>query len=137
MSVPRRWLPTVLLVTLLGAAGCAAGGSAPDGAASPVASGTARVEIRNGRFEPAELRVPVGTTVVWVNRDSTVHTVTSGTRVRPSGGPTPGRPQTAFTGLFDQSLPPNAVTSYTFTHPGRYHVIDTMTDGAESDVIVG
>jgi plastocyanin len=35
------------------------------------------VEIRNFTFVPSTLRVPVGATVTWVNRDDVVHTSTS------------------------------------------------------------
>jgi plastocyanin len=41
----------------------------------PEASGTG-VTIAAFAFEPAELRVPVGTTVIWSNNDPTAHTVT-------------------------------------------------------------
>jgi plastocyanin len=47
--------------------------SAPSG---PEASGAA-VAISAFAFDPAELRVPVGTTVSWSNSDPTPHTVTS------------------------------------------------------------
>jgi plastocyanin len=36
------------------------------------------VDIHNYKFAPAELTVPVGTTVTWVNHDEEVHTVTAG-----------------------------------------------------------
>lgn len=35
----------------------------------------ATITIDNFTFAPAELRVPVGTVVTWVNRDDTPHTV--------------------------------------------------------------
>jgi len=47
-------------------------GSEPGG---PEASGTA-VAIAAFAFRPAELRVPIGTTVAWSNSDPTPHTVT-------------------------------------------------------------
>src|SRR5512133_926433 len=40
--------------------------------ASPV-----QVTIKNLKFMPAEVSVPVGTTVVWVNNDDEPHTVTA------------------------------------------------------------
>jgi plastocyanin len=40
-----------------------------------VAADGAEVKIDNFAFTPAELTVPVGTTVTWVNRDDTPHTV--------------------------------------------------------------
>lgn len=43
------------------------------------------VNIMNFSFQPTTLTIPVGTTVVWTNRDSTSHTVTSDTGVWDSG----------------------------------------------------
>jgi plastocyanin len=37
----------------------------------------ATVKIANYAFSPTELTVPVGTSVTWVNRDQSVHTVTA------------------------------------------------------------
>ena len=45
--------------------------------APDVASADANVSIENFTFEPAEITVPVGTTVAWVNHDDIPHTVTS------------------------------------------------------------
>ncbi len=42
---------------------------------------TAEVKIDNFSFGPAELRVPVGTTVTWTNRDDIPHTVVSTDKV--------------------------------------------------------
>jgi plastocyanin len=39
-------------------------------AAEPV-----RIEIDTFKFQPPEITVPVGATVVWVNRDETPHTI--------------------------------------------------------------
>jgi plastocyanin len=55
-------------------------------------------------YSPATYTVFAGTTVSWVNRDGTTHSVTSDS------------------GLFDSGpLPPGASFSYTFTQPGTYH----------------
>jgi plastocyanin len=40
-------------------------------------AGPTQVTIKNLKFMPAEVSVPVGTTVVWVNNDDEPHTVTS------------------------------------------------------------
>lgn len=46
--------------------------------AQPAAlGGTATVIIQNFAYQPQDLRVPVGTTVTWVNHDSAPHTVTA------------------------------------------------------------
>jgi plastocyanin len=41
------------------------------------ASATRDIKIDNFTFGPAELTVPVGTTVMWANRDDIPHTVVS------------------------------------------------------------
>jgi plastocyanin len=40
-------------------------------------AGPIQVTIKNLKFMPAEVSVPVGTTVVWVNNDDEPHTVTA------------------------------------------------------------
>jgi plastocyanin len=41
---------------------------------------THRVEIKGMKFQPAELNVKKGDTVVWINRDVVVHDVTEETK---------------------------------------------------------
>lgn len=66
------------------------------------------VHIVNYAFYPANLTVAKGTTVTWVNTDSVVHTVDSGTHDSP-------------TGLFDSGpLQRMQSFSYTFDSPGTY-----------------
>jgi nitrite reductase (NO-forming) len=79
------------------------------------------VLIVNYAYSPADLTVPVGTTVTWVNQDSVGHTVTEGD---------PNSPKQPSLRVFDSSG--EAVTgkvaligagqswSYTFTTPGTY-----------------
>jgi plastocyanin len=52
--------------------GCIAAGGDPP---TPVADREQAVHIDNFTFSPAQLVVPVGTTVVWTNRDDIPHTV--------------------------------------------------------------
>lgn len=63
-------------------------------------------------FRPAEITVPAGTTVRWVNQEDVFHTVTSTAsleRKRPSG-------------LFDRSLfARGQAFQYAFRKPGTYH----------------
>ncbi len=82
MRKPR--LLVVLAIVVLGAfllVGC--GGSSGTtttsggGSTTTAAPGGSQVTIQNFAFSPAELTVPVGTTVTWTNSDSTNHTVTS------------------------------------------------------------
>src|SRR5208337_4351067 len=79
------------------------------------------VLILNYAYVPADLTVPTGTTVTWINQDSVGHTVTEGD---------PNSPKQASLRVFDSSG--EAVTgkvtligaseswSYTFTTPGTY-----------------
>ena len=41
------------------------------------AAGPTQVTIKNLKFMPAEVSVPVGTTVIWINDDDEPHTVTA------------------------------------------------------------
>lgn len=50
------------------------------------ASATAAVTIQNFAFSPATLTVAPGTKVVWTNKDSTAHTVTSDSGAWPDSG---------------------------------------------------
>ena len=57
-----------------------------------ISNGAAKQSTGQKYFDPAEISVKAGTTVVWTNADSVAHTVTSGD---PSGGPS---------GVFDSNL---------------------------------
>ena len=43
----------------------------------PQIEGTYNIEISNFAFNPSEIKIKKGETVVWINRDSAPHTVTS------------------------------------------------------------
>lgn len=81
----------------------------PSGTGAPVSGNT--VTIRNFAFAPATLKVTVGTTVTWTNRDTDAHTVTS----QQGGGPL-------------RSAPLNTGQSYeyTFTKAGTYPYLCTI-----------
>jgi len=64
---------------------------------------TAEVKIDNFSFGPAAIKVPVGTTVTWTNRDDIPHTVVSTEKVFKS-----------------KVLDTDEKFSYTFTKPGEY-----------------
>ncbi|HSM02296.1 MAG TPA: plastocyanin/azurin family copper-binding protein [Acidimicrobiia bacterium] len=71
-----------------------------------------RPENAETAFSPREIIIPAGTTVRWVNEDSTAHTVTSGESDGTSGTPD---------GLFDSGfLDPGDTFTFTFTEPGTY-----------------
>lgn len=64
----------------------------------------AHIQSNAPGFSPQNVTVAIGVnnTVVWVNSDTTVHTVTSNSK------------------LFDSLLKPGNSTQYTFTSPGVY-----------------
>ncbi len=77
---------------------------------SPPASGTVMVSIQNIAFNPNTITVRVGTTVMWMNNETSAipHTVTSGTPSAPSG-------------MFDSgTLNPGQSFQFTFTTPGTF-----------------
>lgn len=75
-------------------------------AAAPAAhpQATVQVVIQNFAFSPQTITVAPGTRVVWTQKDSIAHTVTSD--------------DNAFPGSSDLSA--NQTYSYTFTKPGKY-----------------
>ena len=92
---------------------------------SEEAAGETTVTIENFAFMPAELTVPVGTTVVWTNEDSVAHTVTAGT---------PDSPDTA---LFDSGdMNQGDTFSYTFDEPGSFAYFCTIHPNMTATVIV-
>jgi plastocyanin len=80
--------------------------TAPAPQPQPSAAKTFQVDIRNIAFSPAALTVPVGSTVVWVNHDPVVHTVTA----------LAGAPAHFDSGPLD----PGASFRFTFPQPGTY-----------------
>jgi plastocyanin len=83
----------------------AAAPAAANNAAAPAASSAVQVAIQNYAFSPAALSIPVGTTVVWTNKDSAPHTVTV------SSGPVKFNSPT---------LQQGDTFTYTFTQAGTY-----------------
>jgi plastocyanin len=66
-------------------------------------SAAARIPIQQYTFLPADVSVPVGTTVTWSNEDEAVHTVTAADISWDSG-----------------RLPIGAASSHTFAQTGTY-----------------
>ena len=79
------------------------------------------IDIVNFAYNPADITVPVGTTVTWINQDDVGHTVTEGD---------PNSPKPTNLRVFDSSgealtgrvalIGPGQSWSYTFTTPGTY-----------------
>jgi len=68
----------------------------------------AAVEVRTFQYREKAIEVPLGTRVVWTNRDQIEHTITSGA-------------PDSTDGVFDAKLAgPGATFSYTFTKAGTY-----------------
>lgn len=84
-------------------------------------AGTVEVAIRGFTFQPEELTVQAGTTVVWTNADAVTHTVTSA-----------GSPRTLDSPLLNRS----GRFSFTFTEPGRYDYFCTVHPGMKGTVLV-
>lgn len=63
MNMYKKFLFSLLMLPLIGA-GCARGTSAPTATNT---SSDVVIEYRDGIFSPAEVRVPVGTTVIFKN----------------------------------------------------------------------
>lgn len=97
-------------------------------ATSPPTSGkTINVDIVPGAqtkttdaFSPNPVNANVGDTVVWTNKDTAIHTVTS-------GNPTDG-PDGTFGGTADSPklLSPNKTQEFTFTSAGEYNYYCTL-----------
>ena len=89
---------------------------AADGKAAPV-----QIRIDNFTFEPAEVTIPVGTKVTWVNHDDVPHTATSSAKPR----------------QFDSgTLDTDEQFSYVFTAPGTYDYFCALHKHMTARIIV-
>ncbi len=88
----------------------------PGAAASTAQAGTVVIRLVKGnQFDPAEISVPAGTTVQFVNADTRSHTVTADDGSFNSGEL---KPAATFTHTFDQ---PGDVSYYCDFHGGKGH----------------
>ncbi len=95
-----RALALVGLVSLSLAA-CGGGQTATQPAPQPgAASSEAQVTIQGFAFDPAELTVTVGTTVIWTNEDGAAHTISSDDGLWDSGRLSQGG---TYSRVFDQA----------------------------------
>lgn len=106
VSAPTTTTPTTTTVA-----------PAADTAVSP------QIDVAQFQFQPGDLTVAAGTTVMWVNSDRIVHTVTAGA-------------PDAASGLFDIDLDgAGSVAEFQFDEPGVYdyfcnrhpHMVGTIT----------
>jgi parallel beta-helix repeat protein len=89
-------------------------GAAPAGAVPPpdLSGADAVVHIRGMRFEPRHVSVKLGQTVVWVNDDNVIHTITSGSGTQPSHTP-----------LSSSFLTRGQTFRHTFDEKGQYEYL--------------
>ncbi|HET8776657.1 MAG TPA: cupredoxin domain-containing protein [Candidatus Limnocylindria bacterium] len=70
-----------------------------------------RVRLESSQFDPSELTISAGTTVLFLNADSYTHTVTEGT-----GGQAVDDP------IVDREIAQNRTVRVTFDEPGTYDI---------------
>ena len=111
----------LFLAAVLVTAACADGGTATTTTGVPAGGepDPYRVVMESFAFSPAELTVPVGTTVTWENRHAARHDVVAddGTFASPLFGP-------------------GETYSYTFTEPGTYPYICSIHPSMRGTVTV-
>lgn len=84
-----------------------------------IESETVNVEIKDFKFNPAEITIKKGTTVIWTQIDSIKHTITSDD------------------GLFDSGLLPKGNTwSFTFNEQGTFKYHCTPHSSMKGTVVV-
>ena len=126
----------ILLVSAVGLTACsyqatpsapaAPPASAPAGAAgaSPSPAGQlsvkADVTLSNFAFSPATVTIPVGAAVIWTNKDSTTHTITSDDSLFESGNLSPGK-----------------TFSFTFRQTGTYNYHCSIHPSMTGKIVVG
>lgn len=139
--VRRLAAPAAVVLALSLAAAACGDTTAPSasGAASPgksaSTSGTA-VVIDTFMFGPSLIKIHIGDTVTWTNKDAIHHTVTSGRREYAPGN---GGQVTATNkdGMFDLELDGRGTTAqFTFPKAGSFHYFCDRHPGMEADVEV-
>lgn len=77
LGVARSVIGGVSMIVLVAARGYSNASTPPGGQPIAASAAVSRIGIHNFKFDPPTITVSVGTTVTWINRDETVHTVTS------------------------------------------------------------
>jgi plastocyanin len=125
-----------LLITACGGGSNGTSAKEKGSSSTSVAPAGTTVAIDTFMFMPKALQVHVGDTVTWTNKDSILHTVTSGTRdYDPSDS---GRvTATHKDGAFDMQLDGKGATAkFTFTKAGTVHYFCDRHPGMEADITV-
>ena len=82
--------------------------------------GSNEVFMDNGKFNPSSITISAGTTIIWTNKENTIHTVTSDN-----------------SGTFNSGdLSQGKTFSYTFSLPGTYPYHCIHHSGMAATVIV-
>jgi plastocyanin len=116
----RRSVSTAVLLATLGFGITGLGAGTRNFAASAQQKPqTLEVKIDNFSFGPAELTVPVGTTVTWTNRDDIPHTVVSNDKLFKS-----------------KVLDTDEKFSFTFSKPGTYPYFCSIHPKMTGNVVV-
>jgi plastocyanin len=100
-------LVSALVVVLVSASLASAAGPAPN------------IEIKQHKFSPATLTIPVGATVTWVNHDDDVHTVVSSAQA-----------------FVSQAIETDESFAHTFSKPGTYTYFCTLHPLMTATIIV-
>ena len=106
------------------AGACGSAGTAATAAPTTAAPTAAAVNIDVQGFKfPANMDVAKGTKVTWTNKDTTKHTVTSGTRPTKDG-------------KFDGTLDAGGTFSFTFTDAGTFQYFCTFHPSMNATITV-
>lgn len=111
MKSALRWVMVgILALSVAAMAGCSGGASSGE---------TKSVTITSAGYDPADLVIKKGTTVVWTNKDKTVHTVSSTKSVFDSG-----------------VIQPGDKFSHTFDKPGSFLYNCSINTSMSAEVLV-
>ena len=111
MTHRRRFLTVFAATTVTAVPGCT--GSTGRGSAS--VEETSEVTMTESQFQPRNVHVDAGTTVMWTNEDSGEHTVTS----------------TSDNWRVDERVPGGETVEHTFEESGVYDVYCTIHGSAD------
>jgi plastocyanin len=109
----------ILAIAVLTLCMCAWANQVQTSSRAPAASAATDVKIDNFTYGPAELTVPVGTTVKWTNHDDMPHTVTSEDK-----------------SFASKALDTDDTFTFTFTKPGTYTYFCTIHPKMTAKIVV-
>ena len=119
--ITRTAFALVATAAIAGACG-SAGTSAPAATTAAPTPAAVNIDVQGFKF-PANMDVAKGTKVTWTNKDTTKHTVTSGTRPNKDG-------------KFDGTLDAAGTFSFTFTEAGTFNYWCTLHSSMNATITV-